>query len=290
MVAPVPTSIEDAEDRMIIRLDPGGPIDLEGLGASFAALARFYARHHGPTKDPSDTPRLFISKLENGSVVAEIVPYIVMFGQAVPFMQQAMVIGDFTRNVARAIRSFSGAELSAPTDLPSTDDARDIREFVRPLTGRRGADLNIQHARFERRDGDKVTILEYSFDENELNRAALAIDAEFAKQAFPLPEEAEEQPSVRTIHEAMLFFQQASRGAGKSSGRTADKAIIPAVSDKPLPVYFLKDAELKEQMVQGHPNPLKDTTFVVDVDVQLVDGTPKGYRITQVHKVIDGSD
>ena len=43
MVVPVPTSIEDSEDRMIIRLDPGGPIDLEGLGASFAALARFYA-------------------------------------------------------------------------------------------------------------------------------------------------------------------------------------------------------------------------------------------------------
>ena len=51
MVAPAPHGIEDTEDRMIIRLDPGGPIDLEGLGASFAALARFYARHHGPTQD-----------------------------------------------------------------------------------------------------------------------------------------------------------------------------------------------------------------------------------------------
>jgi hypothetical protein len=88
----------------------------------------------------------------------------------------------------------------------------------------------------------------------------------------------------------MLFFQQASRGAGKSSGRTADKATIPAVSDKPLPVYFLKDADLKEQMVQGHPNPLRDTTFIVDVDVQLVDGEPKGYLITHVHKVIDGGE
>src|SRR5712671_340159 len=96
MVVPVPTSIEDSEDRMIIRLDPGGPIDLEGLGASFAALARFYARHHGPTKDEGEAPRLFISKLENGSVVAEIVPYVVMLGQAVPFMQQAMVIANFT--------------------------------------------------------------------------------------------------------------------------------------------------------------------------------------------------
>jgi hypothetical protein len=91
-------------------------------------------------------------------------------------------------------------------------------------------------------------------------------------------------------HEAMLFFQQASRGVGKSSGRTADKAIIPAISDKRLPVYFLKDADLKEQMVQGQSNPLKDATFIVDADVQLIDGEPKGYVITHVHRVIDSGE
>ena len=95
---------------------------------------------------------------------------------------------------------------------------------------------------------------------------------------------------LTALREAMLFFQQASRGAGKSSGRTADKAIIPAVSDKPLPVYFLKHADLKEQMVQGQPNPLKDTTYVVDADIQMVDGEPKGYLVTHVHKVIDSTE
>lgn len=87
----------------------------------------------------------------------------------------------------------------------------------------------------------------------------------------------------------MLFFQQASRAAGKSSGRTADKAIIPSVSEKALPVYFVKDAGLKEQMVQGQTNPLTDTAYIVDVDVQMVEGEPKGYVVTHVHKVI-GAD
>ena len=216
MVAPVPTSIEDTEDRMIIRLDPGGPIDLEGLGASFAALARFYARHHGPTQDDESTPRLFISKLENGSVIAEIVPYVVMLGQAVPFMQQAVVITDFTNRVAKAIRAFSGPETPPPrADLPSRDDARDIREFVRPLTGRRGSELKVSHARYERHDGKKKTLVEYRFDETELNRAALTIDAELAKPALLAPK-IEEHPSVKNVNEAMLFFQQASRGVEKA--------------------------------------------------------------------------
>ena len=274
---------------MIIRLDPGGPIDLEGLGASFAGLARFYARHHGQTQDADTTPRLFISKLENGSVVAEIVPYVVMLGQAVPFMQQAVVIANFTDRVAKAIRAFSGAEIPAKAEFPSKEDARDIKEFIKPLVGRRGSDLKISHARFERRNGEKSTVLEYRFDETELNRASLTIDAELANPALP-PPQLEEPPSTKTIREAMLFFQQASRGAGKSAGRTSDKAIIPSVSEKALPVYFVEDAGLKEQMVQGQTNPLTDTTYIIDADVQLVDGAPKGYVVTRVHRVIEGDE
>jgi hypothetical protein len=288
MASPVPTDLEDSEDRMIIRLDPGGPIDLEGLGASFAALARYYGRHyHGPATEPDAAPRLFISRLENGSIVAEIVPYIVMMGHAVPFMQQAMVIADFTKRIAKVIRAYSG-EGDPDVGKPSRDDAQDIREFIRPLTGRRGAGLQISHARYEHRDGKKETVIEYSFEETELNRAALTIDAELATPMLLPP--VNKSPAVKPFSEVMLFFQQASRAAGKSEGRTADKAIVPAVSAKPLPVYFQKDADLKDQMVRGQTNPLTDTTFVVDVDVQMVDGEPKGYLVTQVHRVIPGDE
>ena len=48
---------------------------------SFAALARFMRDIMGPHSTLILTPRLFISKLENGSVIAEIVPYVVMLGQ-----------------------------------------------------------------------------------------------------------------------------------------------------------------------------------------------------------------
>lgn len=275
---------------MIIRLDPGGPIDLEGLGASFAALARYYARHHGPTTDPDTTPRLFIAKLENGSVIAEIVPYIVMMGHAVPYMQQAMVITNFTNRVAKAIKAFADGTGVAPqpATILSRDDASDLRTFIGPLTGRKGAELKISHARYEHHDGDKSTFVEYSFDETELNRASLTMEA------ASIDPQLLEAPGGKTAtisrKEVMLFFHQASRAAGKSSGRTGDKAVIPAISDKSLPVYFQDDAGLKEQMVQGQSNPLTDTTFVVDVDVQQVDGEPKGYMVTHVHRVIEGED
>lgn len=269
-------------DRTVIRLDPGGPVDLEGLGASFAALARFYGRHfHGPSDDEDSKPRLFITRLESGSVIAEVVPYIMIFGQAVQFADQAMVVADFTRRAGDAIRAFAG-EARPDTRLPDKDDRRDIREFMRPLVGRKGSSLDIAYARYERRDGPKETLIEYRFDEAAISRAALTIDAELVA-----PEPATiDHASTKSISEAMLFFEQASRSAGKSSGRTGDKATIPAISPKPLPVYFQKDADLKDQMVKGHSNPLTDTTFIVDVDVQMIDGEPKGYMVTHVHRVI----
>lgn len=284
MAIPVPDDLDDSVDRAVIRFDPGGPIDLEGLGASFAALARFYARHfHGKSDSEETKPRLFITRLENGSIVAEVVPYIMMFGQAVQFADQAMIIADFTRRTGAAIKAFAG---EPPIDvvLPNQEDGRDIREFLRPLTGRRGSNLQISYAKFHQKDGEKETILEYKFDETEINRAALAIDSTLDRRG--IEQATEGPPSVDRRSEVMLFFQQASRGPGKKSGRTADKAVIPSISDKPLPVYFREDAlELKDEMVHGDENPLTNT-FVVDVDVQLVDSEPKGYVVTRVHQVI----
>jgi hypothetical protein len=275
MVVPVPTAMDENLDRMIIRLDPGGPIDLAGLGASFAALARIYARHHGETAEEDTAPRLFISKLENGSVIAEIVPYVVILGQAVQFADSAMVVSDFTKRIGKAIQAFSGE--TPPSEviaaMPSKEDAQDLRDFVRPLTGRKGAELRISHARFEQSDGDKHTVVEYAFTETALNRAALTIDAELNATPQTLIAVNAEADATSSMTEVMLFLQQASRAAGKVAGRTADRAIVPNVSSKPLPVYFQKDAgDLKGQMIDD--NALK-ATFVVDLDVQIIDGEPR---------------
>lgn len=268
---------------MIIRLDPGGPIDMAGLGASFAALARMYERQSGAASSEDDTPRLFISKLSNGSVIAEIVPYAVMMGQAVPYMQSAMVVAQFTNRVGKALKALAGEADPAKAAPPSAEDARDIKEFVKPLLARKGANLQIKHARFEKRAADAETVIEYRFEEQELNRAAITID-----QLLEAPEVAVElaPPTTQNLSEVTLFFDQAGRGAGKLSGRTGDKAVVPSISPKPLPTYFKADADLKSQMVQGDANPLNDAMFVVDVEVQYVGGEPKGYLVEHLHRIV----
>lgn len=268
-------------DRIVIVLDPGQPIELGDLSESFAALARLYERHYRPNGE--DAPKLYVTKLETGSIWMEIAPFIPVMGVMVTTMDTTVVVADFTNRLWRGIKAFSVGPREVPRlEAPSREDAHDIREFAKPLLGKKGAMLGIKHARYEKTDGEKTTIVEYLFDETELNRAAINIDASLAS---PLMLEAMDMPSTKTLYEVMLFIDQANRGPGKEKGRTGDKGVIPDVSDKPLPVYFKKGfQDLKGHMTKD-VNPLT-STFVVDAFVQYVSEEPRGYIVFNVHQAI----
>jgi hypothetical protein len=267
-------------DRIVIELDPGQPIELGDLSESFAALARMYERHYRPNGEAA--PKLYVTKLETGSVIMEVAPYAVIMG-AITAMDGTIIVADFTNRIWRGIKAFATGPSEAPRlEPPSNDDARDLREFVKPLLGKKGAELGIKHARYRKTDGEKETVVEYDFDEAELNRAAINIDSQVSGQN-PLLLAAPELPTPQTRYEVMLFMQQANRSPGKEKGRTGDKGIIPEVTDKPLPVYFKGGfGRLKEQMTKD-VNPLTNT-FVVDAIVQSVDGEPRAYTVFNIHQ------
>ncbi len=280
--------IQESSDRILIKLDPGGPVSLDDLTESFGALARYYERHY--RSDGESAPRLYVTKLETGSVWAEIVPYgLILGGLAITAMDSATIVAEFTRRLSAGIRAFSDPASSSAKSPPSRDDAEDIAAFVKPLAGKKGASLGITHARMEKTDGDRKTVVEYKFDEAEINRAAINIDNAL-EHGTPLIDSADGDKSSRNVEEVMLFFDQASRKPGKEKGRTGDRGIIPDVTDKPLPVYFRKSFQnLKDQMIKGDVNPLT-CAFVVDAHVQILDDEPKGYIITNVHQVIENGD
>ncbi|MER8401237.1 hypothetical protein [Mesorhizobium sp. M0306] len=272
-------------DRIVILLNPGQPLELGDLSESFSALARMYGRHYRPHGETA--PKLYVTKLESGSIWMEIAPYLQMLGQAVQPVDSVLIVADFTNRLWRGIKAFSsGPQDTVRLDPPSDDDARDIREFVKPLLGKKGAELGIKHARYRKTDGEKETVVEYDFDETELNRAAINIDA--ALSADPSLLEAPDAPPDNQIkREVMLFMDQANRGPGKEKGRTGNKGVIPSISDKALPVYFRKSINDLKGQITKEVNPLT-STFVVDVLVQSVAGEPKGYIVTDVHDAIPG--
>lgn len=276
------------EDRLIVTLDPGGPIELLALTESFAGLAHMYDRHY--RRQNEQAPKLFVTRLEDGSVIAEIAPYAVILGGLVATMGGVNTVAEFTRRLISGIRSFAdipNADDQPKLEVPSTDDARDIREFLKPLAGRRDARLDIKHARLEKRVGRRRTIVEVTFDEVQINRAAINIDAKLGEADGGLLEKRlEPRNRAQPISEAMLFFEAASQSPGKAKGRTADRGVVPSVSAKAAPIYFLKCLQhLKDQMVKGEVNPFT-SAFVVDGMVQYVGDEPRGYIITDVREII----
>jgi hypothetical protein len=271
--------ITEAGDRLVLYLDPGGPIELAELTDSFAALARMYARHYRSSADAEATPKLFVTKLSSGSVRAEIAPCALLLGQAYLAMGGAVTIADFAGRLNRGLRAFAGLDAAAVPVQPSRDDTSDLREFVKPLTGRARAQLGISHARYHEREGTREVVVEYTFDEASINRAALAMDRSLESEP--------EKPatSTRPMSEVLLYFDVASRAAGKEKGRTHDRAIVPEVTDKPLPTYFRKgvSGDPKDAIRRDGANPIANTGYIVDVLAQVIDGEPKMYIVTQVY-------
>jgi hypothetical protein len=254
-----------------------------------------YARRSYAFLETESASRLYVTRLESGSIIAEIAPYAVILGGLVATMGEANTIGEFARRLWSSIKVFSDpAALSSATDLevlPSESDVTDIRAFLRPLTGKPNAALRIRHARYEKRDGDRHTVLEYAFEEAELNRAAVNIDEALSNGGKILrltADGVDDSDSQAMLREAMLIFEQASRKPGKERGRTGDRGVVPDVSSKALPVYFRHSFQsLKDQMVRGDANPLTNNAFVVDVFVmRSAEGEPKAYYVTNVHRVI----
>jgi hypothetical protein len=218
------TLIEESTERIIVELDPGGPVELTGLSDSFAALARYYERYYRPPGSDIDTaPKLFITRLATGSIIAEIAPYALFFGQIYVAMGGAVTVGDFTHRFVQAVRAFSdphGARSSLAASsafpLPSRDDASDLRAFLRPLTGRRGASLGIRHAHFRATDGQRETVAEFTFDEAEINRAAANIEKVLSTDDSP-PEEINEAADLSRSDAVFSAGQQ-----GASEGNWSD--------------------------------------------------------------------
>jgi hypothetical protein len=274
-------------DRLIVELDPNEPVGLAELGQSFQALSNIYTRSFGEETGA----KLYITRIESGSVVAELAPYATILGAIVATMDSSMIIADFSRRVGQGIQAFAGVETGAKHTAIATAsaeaDAEDLKAFTSPLLGKQGAKLGIKRARYTSRTGAREVTAEYEFQEPQLNRAALNIDRflELSPEAT-LPA----KPSYEQFHRKLLVVSQASRLPGKISGRTGDRGEVPdMLPATELPLHFAKSInDIKDKMVRSSAvNPLHEHAFIVSGYLVSEGPKPKSYLVTEVHDVVD---
>jgi hypothetical protein len=227
---------------------------------------------------------LFVTRIENGCVEAEIAIAALAFGQAFQFMDYSLILTVFTARTKRVFDYFTGKQEDKPA--LSKQDCTDFRDFLGAVSNQSGdASLGYKHVKFRRTaiEGDRreEVIAEFILDKPEIDKA----DRNITREIEHL--KALESPRFHVYDDMLLYWYQTNVEKGRIEGRTADRAIIADISPKPLKVYFPRGAEsLKHKMTNLQENPFKKG-FIVQVHVQYIGDEPMLYTILDVREVID---
>jgi hypothetical protein len=286
MAALTVSDFDYGSERLVVRLETDGPVDLEDLARSFAALEHIYERQQQEEGilAPATPARLFVSKIEAGSILIELAPLLILLNEPLQFMAATNTIKKFTENVIVYLKKFvgEGGEEVAKVNVDN-ETVRDLQIFIKPLTGRKAAELGITHARYEKRDGAKEVIVYYRMQAPEINIAnSNLINAVVTEERLAIASNRHE-----VLNEVLMRLYQATVVEGKERGRTGDRAIIAAVTGKDLPLYFPKQSnDFKRIITESTDNPFAKG-YIVDVDVEFEGEMPRMYRLLHVHKVVD---
>lgn len=276
---------EQPTDTVIIKFDVEDPIGLDELIAGFSAISSQYRKtldDHGHRGEKSNA-RLYVSRISDGCIEVEVAVYALVFKEVVQAMDYSLIMTDFTVRVGRLVDYFSGKGRGA--DRPSKSDTKDAKNFLDAVANRNSPHINIKKAKYVKVDGEyKQEIeIEWDIDSDKIHAASAAAERELLEQG--------QDTSDDTKKNVLFVWHQANRDPGKSQGRTGDKAIVPTVSQRPLPVFFPAGTDaVKRAMTHTEENPLFRRGYMVDVNVQYLDGKPRVYTVLEMHTPVDLDD
>ncbi len=87
----------------------------------------------------------------------------------------------------------------------------------------------------------------------------------------------------------LMVFTQSNVKDVATGKRTGERVLIEDISQRDLPLIYaseLAEQRIKHEVRDADENVYKKG-FIVDVNVQLAGGRPAGYRVTNLHQVID---
>jgi len=281
-----------SSSRITLHFDVHEPIELMELTLSFGVLARQYRqflvekmRMDGRKVDDDDV-KLYITKIENNCILAELAGAVNILGGLYTVMDCANIFFEFISKTNDIISFFKGLakqkKAMLAKDIPySKKMCGDMANFLKVVSKNKGGNLKLGVTEFASRypDGKKV-LASFTFTSEE------AFEAQ--KGALVAQRVLDDKGSADHAN-VLMYFYQTNVEQSKSEGKTAELAIIKSISDKPLPVYFVSQLDgdrVKSLKDDPKINPFK-ASYRVDVDVETDrHDVPRFYRIVHLHEII----
>lgn len=239
-------------------------IALKDLTNSLNALASEYkiAQKRTYTKFEDDNVELYVTRIREGSVIAELTPFVVA---GMGLIENTNALLDFCNNLKLGYDYLLSRSRNAPNVDKKT--VENLVKIVEPVVRENGTQVCI-NAPVNLGEGATLNLV--------INSG----EARVAKEAGKAWIQRLESPSTGTTDRVRLYWYQARNEKASNAG---DRAIIPDISEKPVKVIFSTE-KIKEQMLVDEVNPFQ-MAYTVDVVVDFKGKKPKLYRITKIHSV-----
>ena len=263
--------------HIVLNLKTKNPIELTDFVSAFTSISNQYEkfiRAHYP--DMSSDANFFVREVRAGSIEAELIPWALQgLSAVVNVIEQVEIVVKFVQNYGGALSPYLGGSKSPEV---TRSDLKDFMGAVSAIANDPNGHATLRAVAFE--DGKKKIKAAISFDTSEARQAQRQIEDQ------QVMIEANESADHQRV---LMVFTQSNIKDATMGKRTGERVKVEEISPRDLPLIYASD--LAEQRIKHEVREADDNVykkgFVVDVNVQLVNGKPAAYRITNVHQVID---
>jgi hypothetical protein len=259
-----------------LRIDLAEPPELFDLIGALAADGRqfdeYIARLHPGLAGEA---RLFVREIRKGSTILDLVPHIPAL---IATMDAVLIVDNFVTRYRGLLQAFVRGD--TPKDI-AKNDVKDFLDTVKLIAKDHKGKATITSAVFREEGSERRVELQFTTGE-----------AQQARQLLERKTIEMESPIFETKENVLMAFWQSNLKDPKTGKPTGEKAIIEAVSSKPLAVIYETDSarqQIKRETEQGDRN-LYKIGFYVDCYVERLRGKPVAYRVTAVRNIIDLPD
>lgn len=264
----------DFNDKLQITINNTKPVVLTDLTLALLGVGQQFERfiENETTEQHQTGSELFIKEVKSGSIIVELVAQAM---PVVPLLWQGGSIVEWFGYAKSVIEWLNGKFEKAPKEI-TKQDLKQWSNILEPVAKDHGSQLN-----FTVSSGGQV-INQFFNNSEQANAAQNAIRREIGLL---------EEPSDHTQRKRVMTWYQTKFD---DSSQTGNKAVIESISKSPVKVIFENNAVKKALTAGDHrfSKPWNELAYIVDVNVQTVQDTPKVYTVIKYYEedTFDPSD
>lgn len=203
---------------------------------------------------------LFIKEVRSGSIIVEL---IAQAAPIVPLLWNGGSIEEWMGYVKSVIEWLNGKVSQPPKDI-TKQDLEQWKNILEPVAKDHGSQMN-----FICSNNSGTIVNQVFINSEQANAAQNAIQREIGVM---------KEPSDHVRHKQVMTWYQTKFD---EKSKTGNKATIESISKSPVKVIFENNV-VKKALMAGDSRfdkPWNELAYVVDVNIQTIQGVPKVYTI-----------